>query len=322
MVDRAADERRRRVVVVTGLSGAGMSTVLKALEDLGHETVDNLPIGLVGPFLSLRDVPTVPGLGTDPGPVALTIDGRTRGFTARALGAAVAALRADPALDVRMVFVDCDREKLLQRYTETRRRHPLAKDRPVADGLVLEEALVGPVREHADLYVDTSLMTIHDLRRYVGEALAVAEGPSVVVTVTSFAFTKGLPREADLVFDVRFMDNPHWDPDLRPLTGTDPRVAARVEADKDFTAFFDGLTAMLGPLLPRYNREGKSYLTIAIGCTGGKHRSVVVAGRLGSWFEDSGYRTTVVHRDMPMVSGPDGTPTPGNPPNSDIPRGI
>ncbi len=296
MNEEPATDARRRVVVVTGLSGAGMSTVLKALEDLRYETIDNLPIGLIDPFLSLHDTTPDPSRG----PVALTIDGRTRGFTAQAMTAAIQGLRADPTLDVRMVFVDCDREILLQRYNETRRRHPLAQDRPVSDGLILEESLVGPLRDHADLNVDTSLMTIHDLRRYVGDAFSVAEGPSVVVTVTSFAFKKGLPREADLVFDVRFMDNPHWDPELRMLTGTDPRVRARVEADKDYAPFFDRLTGMLGPLLPRYNREGKSYLTVAVGCTGGKHRSVVVASRLGAWFDAQGYRSTVVHRDMPV----------------------
>jgi UPF0042 nucleotide-binding protein len=281
---------QRRVVLVTGLSGAGMSTALNALEDLGHEAVDNLPLALVPALVEQGGA-----LGR---PVAVGIDSRTRDFSAEALARSLAALRARPELDVRLLFVDCDAEVLQQRFTETRRRHPLAIDRPVADGIRRDRLLLAPLREAADLVVDTSLMTIHDLRRILGGHFAITGDTGLFVFVMSFSFRRGLPREADLVFDVRFLDNPHWDARLRPLTGLDAAVREAVERDRDFARFFTGLTGLLSPLLPRYNQEGKSYLTIGIGCTGGRHRSVVVAVRLAEWLAAAGYRTGLSHRDL------------------------
>lgn len=280
----------RRVVLLTGLSGAGISTALKALEDLGHEAVDNLPLTMI------------PALIDDPGtagrPLALSIDSRTRHFDADRLMDSVARLRARPDIDARLVFIDCDDEILQRRYTETRRRHPLAIDRPMPDGIRMERQLLSPVRDGADLVIDSSSLNLHDLRRLVGGHFATDPDPALSVFVTSFSFRRGLPREADLVFDVRFLDNPHWDPALRPLSGLDAPVQQAIERDADFARFLDGVTTLLGPLLPRYNREGKSYLTVAVGCSGGRHRSVHVAEKLASWLRRQRYKVGLTHRDL------------------------
>lgn len=291
----STDPPRRRVVLVTGKSGAGMSTALKALEDLGHEAVDNLPLALVGPLLDQST-------GTDR-PIAIGIDSRTRDFTIETLLARLGDARERPDLDARLLYIDCDFEMLLRRYTETRRRHPLAVDRPVADGIRAETTLLRPLQDHADLVIDTSLLTIHDLRRVLAGHFALESQPQLYVFVMSFSYRRGLPREADIVVDVRFLANPHWNPDLRPLTGLDPAVQRAVEADAGFGGFFNGLTALLAPLLPRYTQEGKSYLTIALGCSGGKHRSVFVAERLAAWLRDRQERVGLLHRDLPQNVG-------------------
>jgi UPF0042 nucleotide-binding protein len=291
------------VVIITGLSGAGLSTALKRLEDLGFEAVDNLPMGLIA---FLVDPPAGPGTGDEAGdgdapaprPVAATIDSRSRHFSAEALRAVAGRLKARPDLAATLVFMDCADETLLRRFTETRRRHPLAQDRPVIDGIDQERRILGRLRDDADLVIDTSLLSIHDLRRVLAGHFRQGGEPGLHVVVTSFSFGMGVPREADLVFDVRFLANPHYDPDLRPLTGLDPRVQARVAADPDFERFFDRLRALLAPLLPRYAGEGKSYLTIAIGCTGGKHRSVFVTERLAAWLRETGIRVGLSHREL------------------------
>ncbi|WP_395683041.1 RNase adapter RapZ, partial [Inquilinus sp.] len=261
---------RHRLVLVTGLSGAGHSTTLKTLEDLGHEAIDNLPIALLGPLVD----------HAEGRPMAVTIDTRTRGFSVEALETEVAALRARGDVDVRLLFVDADDEVLQRRFTETRRRHPLAIDRPVADGIRRERLELYPLRLLADVVVDTSLTSPQDLRRLIEGHFGLDTSTGLYVTVMSFSFKRGLPREADLVFDVRFLDNPHWVPELRPQTGQDPAVQAMIRRDIQFDPFMASLFGLLEPLLPRYNREGKSYLTIAVGCTGGKHRSVFVAETL------------------------------------------
>jgi len=281
---------RDRVLLVTGMSGAGHSSALKALEDLGYEAVDNLPLSLLPSLVS-------PGPGAHP-PLAIGIDVRTRDFGIAPFLAAFDRLAGTSGVDLRVVFLDCEDELLRRRYTETRRRHPLAGDRPVIDGIRLERERVSPLRERADLVIDTSALTVADLRRLLHRHFALDAAPGVSVFVTSFSYRNGLPRDADLVFDVRFLDNPHYDPVLRPLSGLDPTVAARIEADPGFAPFFERLMALLLPLLPRYDREGKSYLTIAIGCTGGQHRSVHVAERLAGALREHGQRVGLGHRDM------------------------
>lgn len=281
---------RARVVLVTGMSGAGHSTALKALEDLGYEAVDNLPLTLLQSL--------APSGGDLARPLAIGIDVRTRGFGADAFIGALGRLRQLPELDVRLLFLDCDDDVLFRRYTETRRRHPLTADRPVADSVRHERSVVEPLRGAADLVIDTTQLTPADLKRLLQGHFALERSGPMPVFVVSFAYRYGIPREADLVFDVRFLENPHYDPRLRPLTGRDQEVAARIQADAGFNPFFGQLADMLRPLLPRYVAEGKSYLTIALGCTGGRHRSVFVAERLAAWLNDLGYQVTLTHRDM------------------------
>ncbi|MFP6758369.1 MAG: RNase adapter RapZ [Alphaproteobacteria bacterium] len=282
---------RGRLCLVTGLSGAGKSTALKALEDLGYETVDNLPVKLVAALMQSDD--------GSRGPLAIGIDARTYDFRVEAVEDELQTLAARSDLAVSLVFLDCDDNVLGQRFTETRRRHPLAADRPISDGIRHERQLMAPLRARADLVLDTTDMTIADLGRLLDGHYAIDEGPPMRLFVTSFGFRNGLPREADLVFDVRFLSNPHYVEPLRPLTGLDSKVDDYVTADPFFAPFFDRLCAMLVPLLPRYVAEGKSYLTIAIGCTGGRHRSVAVGERLARRLgEESGVVVAIRHRDI------------------------
>jgi UPF0042 nucleotide-binding protein len=280
--------RLRRIVIVTGMSGAGKSTALKALEDAGYEAVDNLPLSLLGALAPAEGMRAV----------AIGVDARTRDFDARALVAAGERLSREGACDVKLLFLDCEDEELRRRFTQTRRRHPLAADRPVADGIRAERVLLRDLVDRADLAVDTSTITQAELKRIVLAQFALAERPALAVSVVSFSYRHGLPREADLVFDVRFLANPHYDPVLQPQTGQDAPVGAFIARDPGFAAFFEGLTGMLASLLPRYEAEGKSYLTVAIGCTGGRHRSVYVAERLAGWLQGRGRAAALTHRDL------------------------
>lgn len=280
----------RRFLVVTGMSGAGRSTALKTFEDMGYEAVDNLPLSLLPNLV----VPTA----LRQSPLAICVDVRTRDFAAPILIAALDRLAAEHDLDLRVIFLDCDDDRLERRYTETRRRHPLAAERPVADGIKLERERVRPLRDRADLVIDTSQMTPGDLKRVLNGHFSLDAVPAFRIFVTSFAYRHGLPRDADLVFDMRFLRNPHYVPGLQPLSGKDEAVGAFIAADPDFQSAFDQLCAWLGRLLPRYEREGKSYLTIAIGCTGGRHRSVYVAERLAAWLGHEGRAVSVGHRDL------------------------
>jgi UPF0042 nucleotide-binding protein len=281
---------RRRLLVVTGLSGAGRSTALKALEDLGYEAVDNLPLSLLPSLIGSATAVAMP--------LAVGLDVRTRDFAVPAFVDALDRLACQDNLDLRMVFLDCEDERLMRRYTETRRRHPLAADRPVADGIKLERARVMPLRDRADLVVDTTSLSPGDLKRLLHGNFALGAASGISVFVTSFSYRHGLPRDADLVLDMRFLRNPHYVASLRPLTGRDPEVGAFIEADADFASSFDKLRQWLAQLLPRFEREGKSYLTIAVGCTGGRHRSVYVAERLADWFTKEGRTVGLAHRDL------------------------
>lgn len=286
----------QRVTLITGLSGAGLSVALKALEDQGYEAIDNLRLSLVPPLVQAA------GEG-ERRPLAIVIDSRTRDFHAAALMRELEALRARPELEVDLVFLECGNEVLRRRFTETRRRHPLATDRRVTDGIQLERTLLDPVKSAADVVIDTTTLSLHDLRRLMATQFALGGTPALTVFVTSFSFRQGLPREADLVFDVRFLKNPHWVPELRPKSGLDREVDEHVASDPDFMLYFSRLTGLLEPLLPRYAREGKSYLTIAVGCTGGRHRSVAVAERLTAWLDGRGVRVVVNHRDLAERGG-------------------
>ena len=283
------------MLLVTGMSGAGKSTAIKMLEDLGYETVDNVPLSLVTNLLGTPDQAS-PRHGH--GGLAAAIDIRTRDFTAASFLEQLAPLLSRRDLDVSLAFFDCDDDMLTKRYTETRRRHPLAEDRPLMDGIVLERALIAPLRDRADLVIDTSQYAIPDLRRVLDGHFRLDAGPALAIALTSFAFRRGLPREADLVFDVRFLANPHYVESLRALTGRDPAVASFVAADPVYAGFYDRLEELIMLLLPYYEREGKTYLTIAVGCTGGRHRSVHIVERLAARLTDAGYAADIRHRDM------------------------
>jgi RNase adapter protein RapZ len=278
------------MVLVTGLSGAGMSTALKALEDQGYEAIDNLPLTFVE---TVAEVEALAGR-----PLAVGVDARTRDFGAGRLLTLIENMQQRRDLRVSLLFLDADDDVLLRRFTETRRRHPLALDRPVIDGIRTERLLLEPVRRAADLIIDTSRNSIHDTRRLVSAQYALADAPTTRVFVVSFSFREGLPREADMVFDARFLRNPHYEPDLQAQTGRDSAVARFVEADPDFCIFLDGIKTLLMPLLPRYASEGKAYLTVAIGCTGGRHRSVLTAERLAAWIAQQGYTVGLRHREL------------------------
>lgn len=283
---------RRQVVLVTGLSGAGKASVLRVLEDIGYETVDNPPLGVLEALVGDGDQPLAAG-----------VDSRTRDFDPDAALLLLERLRLRPDITTAVVFVTAEQDVLLRRFTETRRRHPLAPGGPlgakVADGIGREVALMAPLRDTAELVVDTTGLALPDLRRMIERRFGIEGAPGMGISVMSFAFPKGLPREADLVFDLRFLRNPHYVDALRPLTGRDAAVAAYIEADPDFAPFWRCMTEMLRPLLPRYGQEGKKYLTIALGCTGGKHRSVLAAERLAHHITGEGWRVEVFHRDAP-----------------------
>lgn len=278
------------VVVVTGMSGAGRSTALKALEDLGYEAVDNLPLSLLSSLLT-------PGTAAAR-PLAIGVDARTRDFGPAPFLEELDELVRYRKFVVRVLFLDCDSEVLQRRFSETRRRHPVTPDRRVTDGIKRERAMLEPLRDRADEVIDTTDMAIGDLKRLLDSNYALERPPGLAVFVTSFAYRHGLPHEADLVFDVRFLKNPHYVENLRPLSGLDKLVGDFIEADPDLETYFSNLTTFLEPLLPRFDAEGKSYLTVAVGCTGGKHRSVYLAERLGAWLETKGERVSVNHRDL------------------------
>jgi UPF0042 nucleotide-binding protein len=284
-----AEPRPPRLVIVTGLSGAGRSTALKALEDIGYETIENLPLPLVPVLLGARPADL---------PLAIGMSATNRDLGADAAIAALDRLDQDTKRRLTLVFLDCDDDKLIQRYTETRHRHPAAGDRPVSDGIALERRLVSPLRARADLAIDTTALSPGDLKRLFHGHFAIDSAPGIGLFVTSFSYRHGLPRDADLVLDVRFLRNPHYVAALAPLTGQDRAVAAFIEADPDFSGFFERLLAWFGPLLPRYEGEGKTYFTIAVGCTGGRHRSVYVATRLAARLAAQGFRVAVDHRDL------------------------
>ncbi len=282
------DRGSRRIVLVTGLSGAGRSTALKALEDDGYEAIDNLPLHLVETLLD----------ETEAAALAIAVDVRQRRFDAASFLATMDRLRGRDDLVATLVFLTSDADVLQRRFTETRRPHPLAGDGPVAEGIEAERDLMRPVMEQADLAIDTTTMSGGDLRRHVGGRLGRDRSHGLSVFVMSFSYRMGTPRNADLVFDVRFLNNPHYVDGLREKTGRDAGVARFIEADRRFAPFFERFGGLVRDLVPSYADEGKSYLTIAIGCTGGRHRSVFVAERLAALLSEGGRRVGLRHREL------------------------
>ena len=283
------------ILLVTGLSGAGKSTVLKTLEDLGWEVVDNLPLALLDRLL---EAPLAQGAADGAQPLALGIGARTRDFDPKRIIERIRALREGHGLDVGMLFLDCAGSELERRYSETRRRHPLAPDRPASDGIARERELLAPLREWANRLIDTTDLSANMLAQKVRSTFAVSGSDAPVLSIQSFGFARGIPRNADLVFDMRFLRNPHWDPVLRPGTGLDADVSAYVAADPAYAAAMEQIGSLLELLIPRYRAEGKAYVSVAIGCTGGRHRSVHVAEHLARRLRDAGFSPTITHRDL------------------------
>ena len=274
------------LVVVTGLSGSGKSYVNKCLEDMGYFCVDNLPLELLEPLLGQVTAKRV----------GIILDVRNPDFAAR-FPEILARLRARVP-GTRLLFLDASEESLIRRFSETRRPHPLAGKVPLLEALRRERALLENVRAVADVVVDTSAMTVHELRAFMQKTfVGDPESGGMVVSATSFGYKFGTPHDVDLLFDVRFLANPHFVPELKGKTGMDPAVAAYIEKDPETAPFLERLTGFLDYLLPRFDREGKTYVSIGIGCTGGKHRSVYVAERLAGLLKERGYPVRVSHRD-------------------------
>jgi UPF0042 nucleotide-binding protein len=276
-------------VIITGPAGAGRSTAIHALEDLGFETIDNIPLSLL-PRLFEGDTPAHP--------VALGVDLRNRDFSTEALLRLIADLEARPGVEPQLVYLDCRTDVLLRRFSETRRRHPLSPDGSPRAGIRVEVDLLGRLRDAADILIDTSEMSPHELKAEIARLCALEEGAGLAVSVESFSYKRGIPQGADMVLDCRFLRNPHWEAALRPLDGRDVAVADFVDADPLFAPFMARVGEMLALLLPAYQAEGKAHFTIAFGCTGGRHRSVAVAEGVANALAADGWRVSKRHREM------------------------
>lgn len=290
----AATEPGRRFIVLTGLSGSGKTQAIHALEDLGYFCVDNLPIALIQTFADLTQRTT-----GDISRAAVVVDVR-EGTRLKTLPDVYAALQQMPGLDPSLIFLDASDAALVRRFSETRRPHPLGAGRSVAEGIRAERRRLAPIRRLADQIIDTSDMTVHELRHaFMSAAREHSTRPGPVVTLLSFGFKHGVPLDADLVFDARFLPNPHFEPDLRARTGRDAVVKAFLDQFPDMHEFVTRVHDLLVFLLPKYADEGKSYVTVAIGCTGGRHRSVAIAEELKRRLGPTpGLRFRVRHRDI------------------------
>ena len=289
------EARAKSILLVSGMSGAGKSTVLRTLEDLGWEVVDNLPLMLLDRLMAAP--PSHDDKNRDR-PLAIGIDTRTRGFDAGALVQRSTTLREREGWDIDTLYLDCAGAELERRYAETRRRHPLAQDRPATDGIARERELTEPLRRWATQVIDTTALSVNELQQDIRTRYGRDPNEQTVLTVLSFGFSRGLPRNADLVFDMRFLRNPHWDAILRPRTGLDPDVAAHIAEDPAYENSVSQIEHLLETLIPLYQKQGKSYVTIAFGCTGGRHRSVHIAERVASYLRRAGFSPTVLHRNM------------------------
>jgi UPF0042 nucleotide-binding protein len=293
---------RQRVVLVSGLSGAGKFSILRALEDLGYDAIDNPPLNMIEQLIARGEQR-----------LAIGVDARSRGFDATAVLHLLARLREAHRLQPELIYASAEDGVLLRRYTQSRRRHPLAPLGRVVDGIAAERSLTSPLMAAADLVVDTSELPLPALRRMIECRFGDEAAGALAVSLISFAYPAGLPREADMVFDARFLRNPHYDPELSPKTGLDAEVAAYVEADPDFRAFFTKLEELLRLVLPRFVQEGKKYATIGVGCTGGRHRSVRIVEKLAGLLAQQGWRVAVTHRELGYVGNlpPAPPPPPG-----------
>jgi RNase adapter protein RapZ len=278
------------IVVITGPAGAGRSTAIGALEDLGYEAIDNLPMSLLPRLLAGPPLTR---------PLVVGIDPRNRDFATASLLETLDQIAAQAQRAPVLTYLDCDVGTLIRRYSETRRRHPLSPAGTPSAGIERETALLAPLKARADVLIDTTNLTPHELRAEIGRQFGPQDsGAGLAVSLQSFSFKRGTPRGVDMVIDVRFLRNPHWDAALRPLTGRDPAVAAFVRDDPLFEPFYARLVELLRFLLPAYRDEGKSYFSLGLGCTGGKHRSVTLVETLAKTLADDGWRVSIRHRDL------------------------
>ncbi len=280
---------QQRLVLVTGPSGAGRSTAINVFEDIGFEAIDNLPLGLLQRLFAgpVSDRPMVLGL-----------DVRNRDFSQAALMAALDRLQAHPNLEPELLYLDCSLPVLQRRFSETRRRHPLAPGETAVDGIRREQDLLEPIRDRADILIDTSDLTPHMLRHQL-ERWFVPEGDQKLgLTVQSFSYKRGLPLGVDMVFDCRFLRNPYWQSDLRTLDGRDPRIGAYIGEDSRFDPFFQQMRDLVLMLLPAYLAEGRSHFSLGFGCTGGRHRSVFTTERLAEALAQQGWQVSIRHREL------------------------
>jgi UPF0042 nucleotide-binding protein len=285
-----AAERPAEVVIITGMSGSGKGSVLKVLEDLGYYAIDNLPVDLIPKFAELTQD------AASSRPAALVVDIR-EGEALKRLPSVFKRIKHN--LDARLVFLEADDDALLRRFSETRRPHPLGAGRSVSHSIRSERRQLAAIRAMADLIINTSKFTVHELREFIGERFrGEREESKIMVYVTSFGYRHGVPSDSDLVFDVRFLPNPNYIPRFKKLTGRDPRVARYIRSFPQTVEFIDRISDLLIYLMPHYIGEGKSYLTIAFGCTGGHHRSVMIATAIQKRLASAGFRAKVTHRDI------------------------
>ncbi|KLE35181.1 RNase adapter RapZ [Aurantiacibacter luteus] len=281
-------DTRQRLLLVTGMLGAGKSTALRELEDLGWEAIDNFPVRLLDRMVNQDDGYSL----------AIGFDCRTRGFLPGEVIEQVRRWSDDRNLSVTTLFLDCAGHELERRFNETRRRHFLAQDLPVSSGIAAERELLSPLRRWADVLIDTTDFSVNDLKQTIRDQFAQDAPKEMTVTVSSFGFSRGTPPGADLVFDMRFLDNPHWEPGLKEQTGLDEAVGDFIERSAVFASSFDKIRALLLELLPRYAEQGKTYVNIAFGCTGGRHRSVYTAEKMAKALREGGFSPTVLHRNL------------------------
>jgi UPF0042 nucleotide-binding protein len=290
-----SDTAQSDIILVTGMSGAGKSTMLKTLEDMGWEIIDNFPIRLLE---GLMATPNAAGRSSIQNRLAIGFDSRTRGFDPVSVIETIKQLSAHDNIAIQTIFLDCSDHELERRYNETRRPHPLAKDRPVIDGIAEERNLLAPLRRWSDKLITTSNLSVPELTGHIRKSLGNAQSNSPIISISSFGFARGMPAIADLVFDMRFLRNPHWDENLRPMTGQDAPVGEYICADPAFAEAFERILSMLLFLLPRYAEQGKAYVHIAFGCTGGRHRSVFTAERIAQGLRGGGFSPTISHRNL------------------------
>ena len=282
--------RKPDLVVITGLSGSGKGSVLRALEDLGFYSVDNLPVELISKFAELtHDNPSIQA-------GALVVDIR-EGEGLKRFPKVFSSIRK--SVNARLIFLEADNEAIVRRFSETRRPHPLGTNKSITRSILSERAQLAPIRAMADLTINTSKFTVHELREFIGERFGSQRDESkIMIYVTSFGYRNGVPPDSDLVFDVRFLPNPNYIPRFKNLTGRHPSVARYIRSFPQTVEFVQRISDLLIYLLPHYIQEGKSYLTIAFGCTGGQHRSVMMAEQIRSYLVQAGFKAKVSHRDI------------------------